>query len=98
MGKHISFRMPLGTREAASYSVPPDPKHDAGWAIWNGLSGCESQPHQLGGCLFRLVGDPYNSEVVWGLEIECRPTLSGRSRIVPSLQAAVTRRRGLLLG
>jgi hypothetical protein len=90
--------MPLGSQEAASDSVPPDPKDNAGWAIRNGVTRCESQPRQLSGCSLVVVGDTYNCEMVWGLEIERPPTLSRRRRIVPGLQVAVTRRRGLLIG
>jgi len=98
MRRHISSCMPLGKREVASDSVPPDPEHDAGWAIWNGLSGRESQPHQLGGCLCRIVGDPCNCEMVRVLKIECGAPLNHGRRLVPSRQVAVTRWRGLLLG
>ena len=66
--------------------------------MWNGLSGRESQPRQLGGCLFRIVGNPYNYEMVKVLKIECRTPLNLSCRIVPSLQVAVTRRRGTLVG
>jgi len=98
MGKHISSRMPLGREEAASDSVPPDPEHDAGWAIWNGLTCRESQPRQLCRCLCRIVGGSYNREMVRVLKIECNAPLELGRRIVTSLQVAVTRWRGLLLG
>ena len=83
--QHISSRMPLSKQEAASDSVPPDPVHDSGWAIWNGLSGRESQPRQLGRCLCRIVGDPYNREMVRVLKIECGAPLDLGRRLVPSL-------------
>lgn len=47
MGKHNSSRLTIGRQEAASDSVPPDPEQDAGWPIWNVLSGREDQSHQL---------------------------------------------------
>lgn len=97
MGKQVSSAPPLGRQEAASDSVPPDPKNDAGWAIRNGVTRCESQPCQLGGCSLIICGEAYDCEMVWRLEIEWRPPLSRRRQIVPGLQAAVTRRRGLLL-
>lgn len=89
--------MPSGRLEVVSDSVPPDPEHDAGWAIWNGVACCEGQPHQFGGCSFCVIGHQNNSELVLGLEIESRPTLGDRRRIVPSFQMAMTRWRGLLL-
>ena len=97
MEKHNSSRTPLSRQEAASESVPPDSVHNAGWSIWDGLSGGESQPRQLGGCLFRIVGNPYNCEMVKVLKIERRTPVNLGCRIVPSLQVAVTRRRGALL-
>ena len=88
----------MSKQEAASDSVPPDPVHDSGWAIWYGLSGCESQPRQLGRWLCQIVGDPYNREMVRVLKIECGAPLDLGRRLVPSLQVAMTRWRGLLLG
>lgn len=61
--------MPIGRQEVASDSVPPDPEHNAGWAIWNGLRSCESQPHQLGGFPFRIVEERYKCGMVRVLKI-----------------------------
>ena len=97
MGRHISSRLTNGRQEAASYSVPPNPEQDAGWPIWNDLSGRENQPHQLSRCLCRVVIDPYNCKMVRLLKIERPARLNLGRRIVPSLLVAVTRRRRSLL-
>lgn len=76
MGKHIFSRMPLGRQKGASDSVPPDPEHDAGWEIWDCLSGYESQPHQFGGSLCRFVGYPNNCKIARDLKIESRTSLN----------------------